>query len=80
MNGVNAIKTARDIEIYSDTCDDYEGEGCSYWNKIRSEGAIVYRLEDGRIAEIWEISDLLSMYKGLDIIEYKKLPEDAKQS
>jgi C-1 hydroxylase len=47
-------------------------------NKIRGEGVIIYRLEDGKIAEIWEISDMLSMYEGLGIIEYKKPPEDTK--
>ena len=48
-------------------------------NKIRGEGVIIYRLVDGKIAEIWEISDMLDMYEKLGIIEYKKLPEDTKQ-
>ena len=47
-------------------------------NKIRAEGVIIYRLEDGKIAEIWEISDIMQLYKGLGVLEFKKLPEDTK--
>ena len=51
--------------------------------KATYEAVSIYRIADGKIVEMWGVSDMLDFYKQLGIIEYtekgKKLfPEDVK--
>jgi predicted ester cyclase len=39
--------------------------------KITVEGIVIYRIVNGKIAEGWEVSNLLDLYKQLGVFEYK---------
>lgn len=42
--------------------------------KITPEGVVIYRIADGRIVEVWEISNLLDIYRQLGVIDFKEFP------
>jgi predicted ester cyclase len=44
--------------------------------KITPTGFIAYRIVEGKIAEAWEVSNLLDIYTQLGVIEYKGFSED----
>ena len=43
--------------------------------RITPTGVIVCRILNDKIVEAWEVSDLLSLYEQLGVIEYKVFPE-----
>ena len=52
-------------------------------NKITTKGVDIYRIENGKLAEYWNVTDFVRFFRPIGAIEYtekgKKLfPEDAK--
>jgi predicted ester cyclase len=44
--------------------------------KIKPHGVIIYRIINGKIAEAWEVSNLMDIYEPLGVIGYKEFPKD----
>ena len=44
--------------------------------KITATSVNIYRIVNGKVVEIWRVSDLLDFYKQLGVIEYKGFPDE----